>query len=501
MTLPEPMSRVPRGAMAVLCGLALLLAACGSTAPSTTASLPASVPGSAAPAGSAGPLPQVDLPGEISAEAYRQHLVELERIADENDGVRTVGTPGYAASVEYVITQLQSFGLHVVTPTFRMPTFRELPGSTIQVQGGGQAFAAPDDFHAMIFSASGDVTAPVATVGYPDSAGGEGNQGCDASDWAAFPAGAIALTPPGACYRRDEAILAQDAGAVAIVVAYPQWKAGEARRPTLIQPNQIEIPVISAIGAVGDALTEAADAGTPVRVSVQTEIDEATVRNVIADSPGTGSQDRVVMVGAHLDSVHDGPGINDNGSGTAAVLEIARLLGGSEHPATFRFALWAGEELGLYGSGNYAQGLNAQERRSIAAYLNLDMLGSPNGVPIVYRDAGAAPGSQAIGDFLAGWLEEYGNGAEFEDLGGGSDHYFFQQVGIPTGGIFSGATEEKTSAQASAYGGQAGEPMDACYHLACDRADRVDVERAVLYATDAASAMLLIAQGELLPES
>lgn len=497
MTLPEPMPRAARGAIAAFCGLALLLAACGNTAPSTTATPPAS----AAPTGSAGPLPHVDLPGEISADAYRQHLVELEGIAQENDGVRTIGTPGYAASVEYVITQLQSFGLHVVTPTFRMPTFRELPGSTIRVQGGGPAFAAPHDFHAMIFSASGDVTARVATVGFSDSAGGEGNQGCDATDWVAFPAGAIALTPPGACFRRDEAILAQDAGAVAIVVAYPHWEAGEARRPTLIQPAQIRIPVISAIGAVGDALTEAADSGTRVRVSVQTEIDEATVRNVIAESPGSGSGDRVVMVGAHLDSVHDGPGINDNGSGTAAVLEIARLLGGSEHPATFRFALWAGEELGLYGSGNYVQGLNSLERRPIAAYLNLDMLGSPNGVPIVYRDAAAAPGSEAIGDFLAGWLEANGDGAEFEDLGGGSDHYFFEQIGIPTAGIFSGATEEKTSAQAAAYGGQAGEPMDACYHLSCDTADRVDVERAVLYATDAASVMLLIARGEILPES
>ncbi len=207
------------------------------------------------------------------------------------------------------------------------------------------------------------------------------------------------------------------------------------------------------------------------------------------------------MMGAHLDSVHDGPGINDNGSGTAAVLEIARLLAGSEHPATLRFALWAGEELGLYGSGSYVQGLNSSERRAIAAYLNLDMLGSPNGVPFVYRDAAAAPGSKAIGDFLAGWLEANGNGAEFEDLGGGSDHYFFEQAGIPTGGIFSGATEVKTSAQASAYGGRADEPMDACYHLACDTPDNVDVERAVLYATDAASAMLLLARGELLPDS
>lgn len=498
MTRLEPMQRAPRGALSVLFALVLLLAACGSTAPSDAASAPASAPASIAPAGSANPLLQVELPGEISAEAYRQHLVALQGIADENDGVRTVGTPGYEASVEYAITQLQSFGLHVVTPTFRMPTFQELPGSMIEVEGG-PAFAAPDDFHAMIFSGSGDVTAEVATVGFPDSPGGEGSQGCAAADWAAFPAGAIALTPAGPCYRRDEAILAQDAGAVAIVVAYPDWESGQARRPTLIRPDEIEIPVISAVGTVGEALADAAGAGTRIRVRVETEIAEATARNVIAESPGSEGNGRVVMLGAHLDSVHDGPGINDNGSGTAAVLEIARLLAGSEHPATLRFALWAGEELGLWGSGSYVQGLNTSERGAIVAYLNLDMLGSPNGVPYIYRDAAAASGSTAIGDYLAGWLEANGEGAEFEDLGGGSDHYFFEQFGIPTGGIFSGATEVKTSAQASAYGGRADEPMDACYHLTCDTVDNVDVDRAVLYSTDAAGAMLLIARGELLP--
>jgi Zn-dependent M28 family amino/carboxypeptidase len=499
MTPPEPLPRVPRLALAALCGMVLLLAACGETAPSATASVLPSAAASGAAAGSAAPLPEVELPGEISADAYRQHLDALQRIADENDGVRTVGTPGYQASVEYAIVQLQSFGYHVTTPTFPMPTFRELPGSTIEVQGYGTAFAAPDEFKAMIFAASGALSAAVATVGYPGSPGGEGRQGCAADDWAGFPDGAIALTPPGPCYRRDEAILAQEAGAVALIVAYPDREVGEVLRPTLIRPDEIRIPVISAAGTVGDALAKASDADTEVHVRVRTEIEQATVRNVIAE--WEGSADRVVMIGAHLDSVHDGPGINDNGSGTAAVLEIARLLAGGEEPATFRFALWAGEELGLYGSGSYVSGLNSGERRAIAAYLNLDMLGSMNGVPFVYRDAAAAPGSKAIGDFLAGWLRANGSGAEFEDLGGGSDHYFFEEAAIPTGGIFSGATEVKSPAQASAHGGQADEPMDACYHLACDRADNVDVERAVLYATDAASVMLLIARGELPPES
>jgi Zn-dependent M28 family amino/carboxypeptidase len=493
MTRPEPMLRAPRVTLAVLCGLALVLAACGETSPSPTAS-PRPTPTPLAN-GSASPLPSVELPGDVSGDAMREHLAALEQAAKDNDGVRTVGTPGYDASVEYAVVQFQSLGYEVTTPAFQMPTYSELPGSTIEVLGGGATFAAPDDFHAMIFSGSGDVTARVASVGFPDSAGGEGDQGCAAEDWAAFPAGAIAVTPPGPCFRRDETVLAQDAGAVALVVSYDSWEAGEARRPTLIDPTAIRIPSLSAIGAVGDALVEAADAGVRVHVTVQTEIGTATVRNVIAESDGPA--ERVVMVGAHLDSVLDGPGINDNGSGSAAVLELARLFAGSDQPARMRFALWAGEEFGLYGSRDYVIGLNSSERNAISAYLNLDMLGSPNGVPFVYRDAQAASGSTAIGDYLAAWLRANGDGAEFEDLGGASDHYFFEDAGVRTGGIFSGATEEKTPAQASAYGGEAGKPMDGCYHLTCDTANRVDVDHAVLYTTAIANAMALIAQGDL----
>jgi Zn-dependent M28 family amino/carboxypeptidase len=492
----RPSFHGPRSRLTVAVTVGLLLAACGdktpaptvTTAPSQTATTPAGTPG---------PLPSVELPGGISPTDFQAHLVALERIADANGGVRTVGTPGYDASVDYVAEQLRSWGYEAQTPAFSMPSYRELPGSTISV-AGGPTFSAPDDFKAMIYSGSGDVTARVATVGFPDSAGGEGEQGCAAEDWSAFPEGAIAVTPPGHCFRRDETYLAQDAGAVALVVVYPNRQQGQPLRPTLIEPTNIRIPSLSAIGAVGDALSAAAEAGTRVTVSVETVIGTTTVRNVIAERPGSDGS-RVVMLGAHLDSVHDGPGINDNGSGTAAVLEIAHLLSTTTEPATVRFAFWAGEEFGLYGSVNYVNGRSAADRSSIAAYLNLDMIGSPNGVPFVYRDEAAAPGSDAIADFLAGWLAANGEGSEFEDLGGASDHYFFEQYGIPTGGIFSGATELKTAAQASAYGGQADEPMDACYHLACDRADRVDVHHAVLYATAAASTAVLIAEGAILP--
>lgn len=481
----------------MLLALVWTLAACGSVAPSARSARSAPpTPASSAPVASDGgatpfPLPSIDLGGEVAPEAVTRHLEALARIATDNGGIRTSGTPGYEASVEYVAGELRAIGWVVETPEFRLPTFRELPGAALQVVGG-PTFTGGGDLHAMIYSADGEVIAEVATVGFEDSAGGRGEQGCDAGDWDEFPVGAIALTPPGPCLRRDTVEHAQEAGAVALVVPNEDWEPGEARRPTLLFPDGIEIPVISAIGEVGEALEAAADDGTEVRISVDTEIGTATVRNVVAQHGGDGP---VVMLGAHLDSVLDGPGLNDNGSGVAAVLEIAHLLADVGHPGTVRVAFWASEEFGLHGSRAYATvGRNLGD---VVAYLNLDMLGSVNGVPMVYRNSGSPPGSQAISDFLLAWLHAAGVPAEPEDLGTGSDHYFFAEAGIPIGGIFSGATEEVSADQTAANGGSAGDPMDPCYHLSCDTFENVDAARVAVYAQAAAAAAMLLAGGEL----
>jgi Zn-dependent M28 family amino/carboxypeptidase len=497
--IPSPMrpGRLRAGAMLLV--LVWTLAACGGVPPSATpAPAASSTPAPSAPStgddATPFPLPSIDLGGEIAAQAVARHLEALGQIASDNGGIRASGTPGYDASVDYVAGELRAIGWVVETPEFRLPTFRELPGAALEVVGG-PTFTAGDDLHAMIYSADGDVTAEVATVGFEDSAGGRGRQGCDADDWDEFPAGHIALAPPGPCLRRDTVEHAQEAGAVALVVPNQDWNPGEARRPTLLFPDGIEIPVISAVGEVGEALEDAADDGTEVRISVDTEIGTATVRNVVAQH---GSEGPVVMLGAHLDSVLDGPGVNDNGSGVAAVLEIAHLLADAGHPGTIRVAFWAGEEFGLHGSRAYATG--GGNVADMVAYLNLDMLGSVNGVPMVYRNSGSPPGSQAISDFLLAWLRAAGVPAEPEDLGTGSDHYFFAEAGIPIGGIFSGATEEVSEGQATATGGSAGEPMDPCYHLSCDTVENVDAQRVAVYAQAAAAAAMLLAAGEL-PEA
>ncbi|MDQ4092463.1 MAG: M28 family metallopeptidase [Actinomycetota bacterium] len=209
-------------------------------------------------------------------------------------------------------------------------------------------------------------------------------------------------------------------------------------------------------------------------------VDNTSVRNVIAQTR-TGSPEQVVMAGAHLDSVPAGPGINDNGSGVAALLEIAERLGGSPAVSNaVRFAWWGSEETGFDGSTDYVEDLSEDEREWIEFYLNLDMVASPNAGYLVQggegrRSSRSGPaGSAAVARVLADQLAAAGVTAEITGFEGGSDYVPFIEAGIPSAGALTGDSQEKTAEQAARWGGQAGEVFDSCYHTACDRLDNVD---------------------------
>ncbi len=436
--------------------LVALLAGCGSEA----ASVPA-VASTGAPGGSATAIAD---PGFVAdAGTLRGDLEALQSIADANGGIRAAGTPGYEASVDHVAQRLREIGFAVETPSVDFVGFRELPGSRLQVES--ETFTGPDELHALIYSASGDVRGPVSVLEA---------SGCDPEDFASVPDGAIALTTGGGCYRRDQALNAQEAGAAALLVGYPDRGPGEIYRPTLIDPTTIEIPVVSVTGDAVRALTEAA--GQDASLVVETVREPSTLRNVIAQ---VGDGPSVLMLGAHLDSVFDGPGINDNGSGVAALLEVARGIveRGLPDGSAVRIAMWGGEELGDIGSRAYVAGLDD----TVSAYLNLDMAGSPNGGTFVYDEEQAAPGSEQLTEAFEVWLAARGELSERIDLGGSSDHFPFMLAGIPTGGLFAGAGESGSAAQPGA-GGTPGEPADACYHLACDDIGNVDLGRTALFA-------------------
>jgi aminopeptidase S len=207
---------------------------------------------------------------------------------------------------------------------------------------------------------------------------------------------------------------------------------------------------------------------------------QATGRNVIAQTR-TGDADRVVMVGAHLDSVKQGPGINDNGSGVATLLAIATKLGASPpiHNA-LRFAFWGSEEEDMQGSEHYVETLSSAERRGILLYLNVDMVASRNGGYFVQggygrgKSTSGPAGSAKVGQVLADRIATTGVTAEGMKFDGSSDYAPFVEAGIPSGGVLAGDEGQKTEDEASNWGGQAGQTFDSCYHSACDRIDNMD---------------------------
>jgi aminopeptidase S len=203
-------------------------------------------------------------------------------------------------------------------------------------------------------------------------------------------------------------------------------------------------------------------------------------RNVIAQT-STGDPGNVVMIGAHLDSVEDGPGIVDDGSAVATLLEIATQLGANPSVQnTVRFAFFGGEENGAEGSNGYVRGLSNEDRKKIKLYLNVDMVASKNGGYFVQggkgrdTDESGPPGSATIARVLADQLVKTGvTKPEIIEFVG-DDESAFIDAGIPVGGAENGDAERKTTGQAKAWGGQAGERYDPCYHQACDRVDNVN---------------------------
>jgi Zn-dependent M28 family amino/carboxypeptidase len=371
--------------------------------------------------------------------------------------------------VAYVVRQLRAAGLRPRQKTFSFQYFRETKPTVFErVSPGLLRYARNRDFLTMRYSGGGNVTAPVVPVG--------GSSGCADSDFSGFPPGAIALMRRGGCPFSQKAGIAQAGGASAALIANDGLPGRTAPLSATLFGSGTRIPVLVISSGVGSELTQLAQAGT---VRVHLDLSVATTRakaaNVIADLPGRHSG--VILLGAHLDSVANGPGINDNGSGSATVLEIARqarrLHVRPKHG--LRFAFWGAEELGLIGSRSYVQSLSPRQRQGILGVINLDMVGSPNSDRIVYDGDGGPTGSRKIENAFRAYFAARHLPVEQESLGGSSDHASFAAVGIPVGGLFTGADDLKSAASARRFGGSANLPFDACYHKVCDTPANVDL--------------------------
>jgi Zn-dependent M28 family amino/carboxypeptidase len=404
----------------------------------------------------------------VELSGVREHQAALQAIADANGGTRASGTPGYDQSAAYVMERLEAAGWNVTQQPFSFNTFQSLSPSVLERVAPPPAAALP---HAiMSYSGSGNVTAPVSVP--------SGDfRGCEASDFTGFTPGNIALisrgTPTGfpvACSFGLKATNAYNAGAAGVVIYN---NAAGPLNGTLGNTFALPVPVVGIEQALGQQL--AATAGLVLHLATQTLITTTTTSNVIAELPGKNA-DNVVMAGAHLDSVAAGPGINDNGSGSAALVEVAENLAKVRPQNTVRFAWWGAEEANLVGSTYYVGSLSEDQLERIALYLNFDMIGSPNYVFFIYdgddsdaTGAGAGPaGSAQIEKTFEAFFTSRGLPFKGTDFSGRSDYGPFIAAGIPSGGLFTGAEGIKTAEEAAIWGGTAGAPYDPCYHQACD---------------------------------
>jgi len=419
----------------------------------------------------------------VTVAGVMAHEEAFQEIADANGGTRASGTSGYDASAAYVAGVLDDAGYTVTEQEFDYEFF-SVDGPTVldPVSPDEPAYASGTDVAPMEYSGAGDVTAEVTPVDLvlPPTPTPSSTSGCEASDFAGFPDGNIALIQRGTCFFRDKVENALAAGASAVIIFNEGQVLAEEDRTTLINgtldPPQTTIPVLDATFAVGDELAAlAAEGPLEVRVATDVHVDERTTTNVIADSP-SGRTDRTVMVGAHLDSVDEGPGINDNGSGSATILETAVQMAelGIQPRNAVRFAFWGAEESGLIGSQHYVDSLTKKQRGKIAVYLNFDMVGSPNFVRFVYDGDGSAfgvkgpSGSKHVENTFVKYFASQGLATEPTEFDGRSDYDAFINAGVPAGGLFTGAEGIKTAEEAAIYGGTAGAAYDPCYHQACD---------------------------------
>jgi Zn-dependent M28 family amino/carboxypeptidase len=452
-----------RGTTAVLTTLALVaaLVACSSQQPVQRKTAPAA-------ADYAQSIRQ-----KVSTEALFGHLEKLQQIADANGGNRAVGSPGYDASVDYIVNTLRDKGFDVQTPQF---SFRQFDAGQVSLSVSGATVPAT----VLQYSAG---TVPAGVSGPLVAAPAGAAAGCSAADYGGLQlSGAVALVDRGSCQFWDKEQAAVQRGAVGLVVIDNVDE--QQLSATLGEQNDVKIPVVSV--SKGDGARLRTQPG-PTTIRVDAQVKTLTARNVIAQTK-TGSPQNVVMVGAHLDSVPAGPGINDNGSGVAAVLETAVQMAASPPiQNAVRFAFWGAEELGLVGSQKYVSSLDENALKDIALYLNFDMLASPNPGYFTYDGdqsnpppppgAGALPvpvGSSGIERTLVAYLTLAGKTAENTSFGGRSDYDCFTRAGIPSGGLFSGAEEDKSAEQARLWGGTPDAPFDPNYHRPSDTLQHID---------------------------
>jgi Zn-dependent M28 family amino/carboxypeptidase len=414
---------------------------------------------------------------DMTVAGVLRHEFALQAIGSLSDGNRASGSAGHRRSADYVSTLLRLAGYQVTRQPFPFFFFQEFGSSFAQTAPAPHDYVDGTEYDLMDYSGSGDVTATVVAVDLVLDPPRASTSGCEPEDFTAAVVGKVALLQRGTCPFGQKVANAEAAGAAAAIIMN-QGNGTPTDNPdrynlilgTLGEP--VGIPAIGVSFATGVALAT----GSPtVHITASTTSEQRQTENVIAESR-RGDPHNVVMAGAHLDSVPDGVGINDNGSGSAALLELALQMAKTKTPNKTRFAWWGAEEANLIGSTFYVNALSEAQQADITLYLNFDMVASPNYMLGVYdgddsaaQGAGPGPaGSAEIEQVFQGFFADRDLPTRASDFDGRSDYGPFIGVGIPSGGLFTGAEVPKSAQDVVDYGGVEGAQYDPCYHQTCD---------------------------------
>ena len=404
------------------------------------------------------------LQATISADSLMGRALQLFKIAKRSEDeyghpTRVIGSAGHRATLAYIRRSLTALGDYY--------TLSEQPFPAVS----GNIFEARLllDLDLPESAAPMGLTPPTAGKQPVDGAlvlvAGEG---CAPADYPPAVAGNVAFIRRGSCPFGDKSALAGRAGAVAAVVY--NHESGP-MVGTLGAPSPDHVATFGLSGAdAAPYLAKLQDGGcVDATAYIDAEVGTVITTNIIAQT-ARGDADNCVMLGGHSDSVAEGPGINDDGSGSIALLEVATRLTAFDVRNCVRFAWWAGEEEGLLGSDFYVDALPAAENRKIRLFMDYDMLASPNFAYQVYdaRDDANPAGSQRLRDLYVAWYEQHGLNYTYIPFDGRSDYDGFIRHGIPAGGIATGAEGIKTDGERAMFGGEAGVPYDVCYHALCD---------------------------------
>ncbi|PLB37824.1 Zn-dependent exopeptidase [Aspergillus candidus] len=408
---------------------------------------------------------------KVHAENLFERAKDLYKIAELGESeyghpTRVIGSKGHLGTIDYIYSTLINLGDYYTITNQSFPAVagdvfesRLVLGHEVPKSAQPMGLTPPTKHKQPVY---GSVVAV-------------SNFGCDASDYPSNLEGAVAFISRGDCPFGTKSELAGKAGAIAAVV-YNNEKgsvSGTLGTPT---PDHVATFGISD----SDAAPILKQLGKGEKVDAIAYMDAVVERilttNIIAQTT-EGDPDNCVMLGGHSDSVAEGPGINDDGSGSLSLLELATLLTNFRVNNCVRFAWWAGEEEGLLGSDYYVSVLSAEENQKIRLFMDYDMLGSPNFAYQVYNATNAVNpvGSEELRDLYTDFYEAHGFNYTYIPFDGRSDYDAFIRHGIPGGGIATGAEGVKTPEEEKMFGGHAGEWYDPCYHQLCDNIGNVNL--------------------------